>query len=333
MPDLNSILLFIAWVSPALLLVRSWRGGIDPVWRRAAIAVLLITTLATILARPYAGFIAGAAWLLFLCLPVVGIRKAMDLAHAGKFHRARRILSALRMVHSARHLRDYEVTMQVMESAQAEGRAMPLPIPQPLLFGQTRARFTPIVTALIALNAAMFAAEITLGSATDHVTLQRLGALDPYSFFVGGEYWRVATAPFLHYGALHLFVNLFALFFFGPTFEKAIGPGRFAACYLIAGIGSCAQVAGLWKLGWIDADQLVGASGAIMGIIGAWAGWLFRQRAFPRNRRALRTILLIIAIQTIYDLITPQISMAAHLCGLGTGLLLGLLLAPEKAAR
>jgi membrane associated rhomboid family serine protease len=332
-PDLNHILLLIAWISPAVVLVRSWRGGVDATWRRVAYTVLLVATGATLLARPFAGFIAGGAWFLLLWLPATGLRKAMDLAQSGQFKAARRILSALRLVHPARHLQEAEMTTRVMESAQAQGRAIPSPPPRALLFGQRRARLTAAVAILIGLNVAMFCAEIAFGGSTNSLTLHRLGALEPFPLFVRGEYWRLLTALFLHYGPVHLLVNLFALYFFGPTLENAIGSIRFAICYLCAGLGSCAEVALLWRLHWSTADQLVGASGAVMGIVGAWAAWLYQQRSLAHNRRALRTILMIVLLQTIFDLVTPQVSMAAHLCGLLTGFAVGLPIARSRRHR
>jgi len=66
-----------------------------------------------------------------------------------------------------------------------------------------------------------------------------------------------------------------------------------------------------------------------MGIVGAWAGFLLRHRHAPQAKQRLANILLIVVIQTAFDLSTPQVSMAAHLCGLIAGFLLGLALAPR----
>jgi rhomboid protease GluP len=83
----------------------------------------------------------------------------------------------------------------------------------------------------------------------------------------------------------------------------------------------------LWGLN--NSDQLVGASGSVLGLVGVWAGLLLRHRRDPMAGRRLKNILVIIAIQTAFDLSTPQISMAAHLSGLVTGVMLGLILAPR----
>ncbi len=325
MLDLNHILLFLAWVSPAVLLTRTWRGGVDTSWRRAAITVLLITAVATLLARSNAGFVAVGAWFILLFLPAVGIRKAIESAERGKFRRARGILRVLRFVHPRESVAQHEHVVSAIESAHARGRrfsAMP-----PMLFGQARVRMTLAVATLIAVNLILFAAEIALGGSTNYSALHRLGALEPQAVLVQHEYWRLVAATFLHYGAIHLGVNIFALSLFGPTLEKLIGSARFTISYLFCGIASCAQVALMWRLGWFAADQLVGASGAVMGIVGTWAGVLLRERHLAHNRSALGSILLIVGIQSVFDILTPQVSMAAHLGGFGAGILVGLIVA------
>lgn len=197
-------------------------------------------------------------------------------------------------------------------------------------FGQTSTRLTPAVLALIAVNVAMFLIEVTHGGSTNPATLHRLGQLEPWSVRYHGEYWRMFTALFLHYGPLHLAFNLYALWVIGPGLERAIGAWRFLFCYVIAGLGSSAGVVLLRVFRMTSAEQLVGASGCVMGIVGVWVGTLLRQHETPLAGRRLRNILLIVLVQTAFDLSTPQISMAAHLCGLTTGVFLGLLITPDR---
>ena len=197
------------------------------------------------------------------------------------------------------------------------------------VFGPRRARPTATVLIIIALNIAMFVAEVALGGSTNPFTLHRLGALDLLAVRFEGEYWRLLSSLFLHYGPLHLVFNLYALSVIGPGLEQALGSIRFGICYLLSGLGSGAGVL-IWRgLGLDRAEQLVGASGCVLGLVGVWAGLLLRQRDAPLAGRRLKSILVIVAIQTAFDLSTPQISMAAHLSGLVTGLVLGLVLSPH----
>ncbi len=197
-------------------------------------------------------------------------------------------------------------------------------------FGSDAGRPTVAVVCFILINLAMFVAEVRLGGSTNSFTLHRLGALEPWAVRFGGEYWRMLTSLFLHYGPLHLAFNLYALFVIGPGLERIIGSVRFALYYLLAGLGSSA---GVLLLRWSNLsrfEQLVGASGCVMGIVGVWAGYLLRHRHEPFAGRRLKNIVLIVAIQTAFDLSTPQISMTAHLSGLASGLLLGLLISPKR---
>ena len=188
-------------------------------------------------------------------------------------------------------------------------------------------RRAPAVWALLVLNAGCFGLELFFGGSTNSATLHYLGALEPTSVIVSHEYWRLLSACFLHYGALHLAVNLFALYLLGPPLEQLIGSMKFLTGYLLSGIGSGIGVILLSKLGRPDETQLVGASGAIMGVIGISAGLLLRHRRTTLAGRQLQNILVIVAIQTAFDLWTPQISMAAHLSGFLSGIVVGLIFA------
>jgi rhomboid protease GluP len=203
--------------------------------------------------------------------------------------------------------------------------------PASTAFGSDGRRPTRAVLIFIALNLAMFLAELTLGGSTNSLTLHRLGALEPWAVRFEGEYWRLLTSLFLHYGPLHLIFNLYALFIIGPGLERALGSMRFAFCYLLSGLGSSAGVLLLRFFEFTRPEQLVGASGCVMGVVGAWAGFLLRHRSEPMAGRRLKNIVLIVGVQTAFDVATPQVSMAAHLGGLATGVALGLLVRRRRS--
>jgi membrane associated rhomboid family serine protease len=69
-----------------------------------------------------------------------------------------------------------------------------------------------------------------------------------------------------------------------------------------------------------------------MGIVGAWAGFLVMHWHIPHAKQRLINVFMIIAIQTAFDLSTPEVSMAAHMCGLIAGFVLALILSPQTVA-
>lgn len=189
------------------------------------------------------------------------------------------------------------------------------------------------VWVLIGLNIAMFCAELALGGSTNDRVLRRLGALETNVVAAGHQYWRLITSLFLHYGFLHISVNLYALYLLGPALERMIGSVRFAVGYIISGLGSGAGVVLFYALGLTHAEELVGASGSVMGVIGMSAGLLLRHRQSPLAGRRLLEILAIVVFQTIFDLLVPQVSMGAHLCGFVTGVLVGMMFANHRAVQ
>ena len=329
--DLNHIFLFIAVISPLLVLARAWRpGGIFRGWRIAAIIVLGITGAAWLFFREYAGYVGGGAWFALLFLPAVGSRKASQLAAQGRYESARRLTALLHFLHPTAQLRDQ---LQLFQSLELQGRSVDqIEIENVPQDRRSRLRNARVVVIFILLNVAAFCVELWRGALTNPATLHRLGALDFFAVINKGEFWRLFTALFLHYNLLHLVFNLFALYVLGPPLERTIGALRFAMCYLIAGLGSTGGVVLLTFLKIVRPAELVGASGCVMGIVGAWAGFLIRHRHIWQAKQRLLNILLIIAIQIVFDISTPQVSTSAHLCGLVTGFVIGLAVAPKRTS-
>lgn len=327
--DLNHIFLFLAVISPLVVLARGWRPGAPyRGWRRAALVVLIITAAAWIFVPHAAGYIGGLAWIVLLFLPAIGLRKMTELAAKGDYRLAGKLGTILQILHPSAELRDQVRLFEHLESHQ-DSRVAFADVPVADRVRHSQLRSAPAVLVLILLNAVVFLFEISVGNLNDPEVLHRVGALEPYAVVAQGEYWRLFTALFLHGGFTHLLFNLFALYILGPPLERSIGTIRFAVCYLISGLASSAGVVGLMVLGFVQVAQLVGASGCIMGIVGTWAGFLVRHRHAPQAKQRLGNIVMIIVIQVAFDLSTPQVSMAAHLCGLIAGFFLGLVLAPR----
>ncbi|NJK63675.1 MAG: rhomboid family intramembrane serine protease [Synechococcaceae cyanobacterium SM2_3_1] len=182
--------------------------------------------------------------------------------------------------------------------------------------------------ALMSLNILVFGCQLWWGGESQTEALLRLGALAVPNV-LAGEWWRLITANVLHSGPLHLLLNVLALLILGPFVETSLGAGRYLLLYWGAGVGSMAILTLLQVTQLSELALVVGASACIMGLLGATAAillHLWRQTHSPVALRRLRSILLIILLQTIFDLSVPQISVMGHLSGLVIGFGLGTLL-------
>lgn len=181
---------------------------------------------------------------------------------------------------------------------------------------------------MIGLNVLAFAMEIRLGGSENLNTLYYLGALVPEAV-LDGAWWRLLASTFLHFGILHLSMNMLGLYILSPFVEFALGVWRYLVLYLSAGVGSMLVVTLATEKGYSQAEFVVGASGCVMGIVGATAaillrGW-FREKSRAASKR-LRFILFIIAFQVVFDLSVPQVSFTGHTAGLIIGFVVGSLL-------
>jgi membrane associated rhomboid family serine protease len=127
-----------------------------------------------------------------------------------------------------------------------------------------------------------------------------------------GEYYRLLTAMFMHFGVIHLLLNMWALWVLGRPLEAWFGPLRFLAIYLVCGLGGNVA-AYVLQPGALSA----GASTAIFGLFAV----LFV--ALRRLRLSTAAVLPVIVINLIFTLTVPGISIAGHIGGLVTGGLVG----------
>jgi len=142
---------------------------------------------------------------------------------------------------------------------------------------------------------------------------------------VTGEWWRLVTSTFLHFGLVHLLVNMWALWVMGRVTERLFGSGYFLLLYLFSGLcGSLAST--LWRTGVTSA----GASGAIFGVIGALIAFMVNPTTNlpPTVAKRLRASgMLFIAYNLMNGATHQGIDNAAHLGGLIGGFVLGFVLA------
>jgi membrane associated rhomboid family serine protease len=138
-----------------------------------------------------------------------------------------------------------------------------------------------------------------------------------------GELYRLFTGMFLQFGLLHLLLNMWALWVLGRTLESVLGPARFLALYLVAGLGG--NVAAY--LFSPSNAQTAGASGAIFGLFAA----LFI--VLRRMGRDTSSVVPILVINLVFTFTVSNISIAAHLGGLVVGALVAVGIAYAPKAR
>ncbi len=151
-----------------------------------------------------------------------------------------------------------------------------------------------------------------------------------------GEWWRLLSAVFLHAGWFHLLSNMLGLYILGGIVEPLLGKWRYAIGYFATGIGSMAAVTVLNNLDLIQESAVVGASGAIMGLLGMMGAiFLVRWRRFKEAIavQRLKMVGIIAVFQIISDNIVPNVSKAGHLSGLAIGFFVGLFLVKTIALK
>jgi membrane associated rhomboid family serine protease len=124
-----------------------------------------------------------------------------------------------------------------------------------------------------------------------------------------GDWYRIFTAAFLHFGIFHIAFNMYALWLFGPPLEAALGRLRYLVLYLLAGVGGSILSVALGPLN----ETAAGASGAIFGVFGAFY-IVARHRKMPTQGIAIT-----IGVNLLLSLAVPNIDWRGHVGGLIVG--------------
>lgn len=192
--------------------------------------------------------------------------------------------------------------------------------------GATLPRTAIVTPVLLAINVVIFFITVAQSGSlanNNFSELFQLGELWNPATLAGNEWWRIFTSGFLQFGVLHIASNAFSLWFVGRPLETALGRVPFIALYFISMLGG--SVANLAFTG-LDAVPVIGASGAIFGLIGAYAVIVIKLRLNPT------WLLVMLALNVFITFQVPGISILGHAGGFVAGLLVtfALLYAPEK---
>lgn len=191
------------------------------------------------------------------------------------------------------------------------------------LFRQSLEQRRPYATlSLMAVLVGVFALQGFWGGLDLPPLLARMGSLIPERARAG-EWWRYFSCSFLHFGALHVGLNLLLLWMLGRFLEPAVGSARFLLIYFLAALAG-SLCGSLFVIG-----QSVGASGGIWGLLGAEVVMAFHPRRLmpalliPLARRVAVANLLL----NLLGSFNPDVDLFAHLGGGLMGALAVLILA------
>jgi membrane associated rhomboid family serine protease len=180
-------------------------------------------------------------------------------------------------------------------------------------------KFTPVVLNLIIINVIVFVAQMVFDS-----TFGLTNILALYSYNSGlFEPYQLVTHMFAHGGFLHILFNMYALWLFGTVLERVWGPKKFLIFYLVCGLA-----AGVTEMFMVSGGAAIGASGAIMGLLAAFAytfpntEFYILPFPFPIKAKYMAAIYAAIDLFGGFSGSTDNIAHFAHLGGLVMGFIL-----------
>ncbi|MDR3759662.1 MULTISPECIES: rhomboid family intramembrane serine protease [Enterocloster] len=179
-------------------------------------------------------------------------------------------------------------------------------------------------TAIIIINVLCFLYLELQGSTENAGFMLAHGAMFAPLVVDHGQYYRLVTSVFMHFGVSHLMNNMLVLFVLGDNLERALGHVKYLIFYLLCGVGAnLVSMTVNLMMGSLSVGA--GASGAIFGVVGGlvYAVGVNRGRLEDLTSRQLGVMILL----TLYHGFTSMnIDNAAHIGGLAAGILLGILL-------
>ncbi|SEH52803.1 Membrane associated serine protease, rhomboid family [Mycolicibacterium rutilum] len=201
-------------------------------------------------------------------------------------------------------MRDAAVGHQCVECVNEGARTVRQPRTQ---FGGVPSAKPTVTYALIAVNVVMFVLQMAVPGLQSELVLRPYAVAD-------GEWYRLLTSAFLHYGVPHLLFNMWALYVVGPPLEMALGRLRFFGLYALSALGGSVLVYLLSS----PMAATAGASGAVFGLFGAT--FVVGKRLNMDVRWVVAIIALNLAFTFVIPLISSQnISWQGHIGGLVTG--------------
>lgn len=177
---------------------------------------------------------------------------------------------------------------------------------------------------LIAVNVLYFIYLESIGSTDNTVFMIQHGAMYEPLVVKNGEYYRLLTSMFMHFGIEHIANNMLILFILGDYMERALGHIKYLVFYLICGLG--ANIVSLWfNLSKGEAVVSAGASGAIFGVVGGllYAVLINHGKLEDLSTRQMAVIIL---LSMYFGFTSTGVDNTAHVAGLLIGIVMAVLL-------
>jgi membrane associated rhomboid family serine protease len=194
------------------------------------------------------------------------------------------------------------------------------------MMGKPR-RFPPLTLALLVLNAAVFLADFRF-------PLTEYGALNVQGIRAG-HFWELLTFQFLHANWIHLLLNCWGIFVFGPPLESALGVRKLCTLYLLSGVvGGALQIFATVLAHKHFSPSVVGASAGVFGLVAAFTSlfpdarmtvllfFVIPVRMTANRMLTVATVLTVLGMMFPNRLLGANVAHAAHLGGLIAGLVI-----------
>ena len=177
----------------------------------------------------------------------------------------------------------------------------------------------PVTVLLILINTLIFlVVEFTGGSENGQHMLECGAAYAPL-ILEQGQWYRVFSSMFLHFGAPHLINNMLVLFVLGQRLEPAVGRLRFLLIYIAGGLGGN-FISLFWDMRTGDYSVSAGASGAVFAVMGGMIYVIIRHRGRVADL-TMKQMLIMAAFSLYFGFASEGVDNAAHAGGLLCGFL------------
>ena len=185
-------------------------------------------------------------------------------------------------------------------------------------------RKEPVTAGLILLNILVFLIVEFTGSSQNTMHMLDCGAAFTPMIIHGGEYYRLFTCMFLHFGIYHIANNMLVLFVLGQRLEPVVGKIKFILIYLLGGLGGNI-FSFIMEMKSADYAVSAGASGAVFAVMGAMLYVVIRNHGRIQDI-SVRQMMIMAGFSLYFGFTSTGVDNAAHIGGMVCGFILAAVL-------